>query len=59
MFRHKPESYVLPKQLVHLAGAALFASLLFNFISIFLECDVPRFFRAYFLGLAFRWRPDL
>jgi hypothetical protein len=45
MFRHKSETYVLPTQLVHLAAVALFASLVFNFISIFLECDVPRFFR--------------
>jgi len=46
MSRHKSETYVLPTQLVHLAAAALFASLAFNFISIFVECDVPRFFRA-------------
>ena len=45
MSHHKPETYVLPRQLVHLAAVALFASLAFNFISIFLECDVPRLFR--------------
>lgn len=45
MFRHNSETYVLPTQLVHLAAVALFASLTFNFISVFLECDVPRLFR--------------
>ena len=46
MFPHNPETYVLPKPLVHLAVVALSASLVFNFISISLECDLPRFFRV-------------
>jgi len=45
MFYHRSETYVLPTQLVHLAAVALLASLTLNFISVFLECDVPRFFR--------------
>jgi len=50
MFRRKSGTYVLPTQLVHLAAVALFASLAFNFISIFLECDVPRFFQKEVTG---------